>query len=71
VVIVTVAENSEAERAGLLPGDVITSVSDAKPASMHDARARLSGPLQSDVVVAVSRSGSAQRFSVMREAVRK
>jgi hypothetical protein len=71
VVIVTVAENSEAERAGLLPGDVITAVSDAKPASMHDARSRLSGPLQSDVVVAVSRAGAAQRFVVLREAVRR
>jgi hypothetical protein len=71
VVIVTVAENSEAERAGLLPGDVVSAVNDAKPSSMHDARARLSGPLQSDVVVSVSRNGSAQRFSVLREAVRK
>jgi hypothetical protein len=71
VVIVTVAENSEAERAGLLPGDVVTAVSDAKPSSMHDARSRLSGPLQSDVVVAVNRAGSAQRFVVLREAVRK
>jgi hypothetical protein len=71
IVIVTVAENSEAERAGLLPGDVISAVNDAKPSSMHDARARLSGPLQSDVVVSVSRNGSAQRFSVLREAVRK
>jgi hypothetical protein len=38
---------------------------------MHDARARLSGPLQSDVVVSVTRAGAAQRLSVMREAVRK
>jgi hypothetical protein len=71
VVIVTVAENSEAERAGLLPGDIVSAVSDAKPSSMHDARSRLSGPLQSDVVVTVSRAGSAQRFVVLRETVRK
>jgi protocatechuate 3,4-dioxygenase beta subunit len=71
VVVVTVAENSEAERAGLLPGDVVTAVNDAKPASMHDARSRLSGPLQSDVVVSVNRSGATQRFVVLREAVRK
>jgi S1-C subfamily serine protease len=71
VVIVAVAENSEAERAGLQPGDVIATVNDSKPTSMHDARARLSGPLQSDVVVSVVRGDAAQKLSVMREAVRK
>lgn len=71
VVVVSVAENSEAERAGMLPGDVIAAVNDAKPSSMHDARARLSGALQSDVIVSVTRGGAVQRLSVMREAVRK
>jgi hypothetical protein len=71
VVVVSVSENSEAERAGLQAGDVIASINDAKPSSMHDARARLSGPLQSDVVVAITRGGATQRLSVMREAVRK
>jgi len=71
VVVVGVAENSEAERAGLQAGDVITSINDAKPSSMHDARARLSGPLQSDVVISVTRAEAVQRLSVLREAVRK
>jgi hypothetical protein len=71
VVIVAVADNSEAERAGLEPGDVIVSVNDAKPSSMHDARARLSGALQSDVVLGVTRGGASQRISVLREAVRR
>ncbi|HKY34355.1 MAG TPA: carboxypeptidase regulatory-like domain-containing protein [Polyangiaceae bacterium] len=71
VVVVTVAEGSEAERAGMQPGDVIAAINDAEPSSMHDARSRLSGPLQTDVVVSVSRNGAAQRFSVLREAVRK
>jgi hypothetical protein len=71
VVIVAVAENSEAERAGVQPGDVVTAVNDAKPSSMHDARARLSGALQSDVVVTVTRGGAVQKMSIMREAVRK
>lgn len=71
VVVVTVSENSEAERAGLQPGDVISAINDAPPSSMHDARARLSGALQSDVVVSVTRGGALQRLSVMREAVRK
>lgn len=71
VVVVTVAEGSEAERAGLLPGDVLSAVGDAKPSSMQEARSRLSGPLQTDVVVSVIRNGAPQRFSVLREAVRR
>lgn len=71
VVVVSVAENSEAERAGLQPGDVVLSINDQKPRSMQDARARLSGPLQSDVVLSVSRGGVAARLSVLREAVRR
>jgi protocatechuate 3,4-dioxygenase beta subunit len=71
VVVVAVSENSEAERAGLEPGDVLVAVNDAKPSSMHDARARLSGPLQSDVVLSINRAGAVQRLSVLREAIRK
>jgi S1-C subfamily serine protease len=71
VVVVTVAENSEAERAGILAGDVISGVNGERPSSMRDARTRLSGPLQSDVVVSVLRGGQSQRFSILREAVRK
>jgi carboxyl-terminal processing protease len=71
VVVVSVSENSEAERAGLEPGDVVTAIDDAKPASMNDARARLSGPLRSDVVLSLERGGAALRLSVLREAVRK
>jgi hypothetical protein len=71
VVVVTVAENSEAERAGIQPGDVIAAINDARPSSMHDARSRLSGALQTDVVVSVSRGGAVQKLSVLREAVRK
>lgn len=71
VVVVAVAENSEAERAGLLAGDVLLAIDEAKPLGAADARARLGGRLQSDVVVSVSRGGSPQRFSVMREPVRR
>lgn len=71
VVVVAVSANSEAERAGLEPGDVVAAIDDAKPAGMHDARARLSGPLRSDVVVTVDRNGTPQRLPVLREAVRK
>lgn len=71
VAIVSVSAGSEAERAGLEPGDVITAIDDVKPSSMHDARARLGGALSSDVVVSLSRAGAQLRISVQREAVRK
>jgi protocatechuate 3,4-dioxygenase beta subunit len=71
VVVVAVAEGSEAERAGLAAGDVITAIDDARPSSMHEARSRLGGAPRSDVVLSVLRAGAAQRLSVMREPVRK
>jgi S1-C subfamily serine protease len=71
VVVVAVAENSEAERAGIQPGDVLAAVDDVKPSSMADARARLGGPLSSDVIVSVSRSGALTKIAVLREAVRR
>jgi hypothetical protein len=71
VVGVSVSENSEAERAGMLPGDVVIAINDDEPHSMQEARAKLSGPLQSDVVLSVRRGGAVQKLSVLREAVRK
>ncbi len=71
VVLVTVAEASEAERAGLEAGDVITALDGVHPASMSEARARLDGRPGSDVVVEVSRAGVANRFRVLREATRR
>ncbi len=71
VVIVSVAEASEAERAGLEPGDVISALDGTRPSSMADARARLSGQPGSDIVVEVLRAGTPNRFRVLREATRR
>jgi len=68
VVVVSVAEASEAERAGVEAGDVITAVDGVRPTSMHDARARLSGQPGSDVLLEVSRGSTQTRFRVLREA---
>ncbi|MET0793017.1 MAG: carboxypeptidase regulatory-like domain-containing protein, partial [Polyangiaceae bacterium] len=68
VVIVSVAEASEAERAGLEAGDVISALDGVRPSSMSDARARLSGQPGSDIVVEVQRAGAQNRFRVLREA---
>lgn len=71
VVIVSVAEASEAERAGLEAGDVVAALDGARPISMADARARLSGQPGSDIVVEVLRAGVSNRFRVLREATRR
>ncbi|MDB5219937.1 MAG: hypothetical protein JWO86_7864 [Myxococcaceae bacterium] len=71
VVIVAVAEGSEAERAGLLPNDLVAEVAGARVASITDARARLSGPVHDDVVVKVKRGERVVTLRVPREQVRR
>ena len=56
VVVVAVAEGSEAERAGVAPGDAIVSVGGEPVATMADARAKMSGPLGDDVLLTVRRA---------------
>lgn len=71
VVVVSVVEGSEAERAGLAPGDVVTAVDGAEVHTMQDARARLSGPVADDVLVGVTRADRPLTLRVTREAVRR
>jgi hypothetical protein len=71
VVIVAVAEGSEAERAGLQPNDIVAEVAGAAVKSITDARARLSGPVHDDVVVRVKRGGGLVSLRVPREQVRR
>lgn len=71
VVVVQVASASEAERGGLLAGDVLDKVDGARPSNMGDARHRLAGRAGSDVVLDVTRGGTALRLQVTREAVRR
>jgi S1-C subfamily serine protease len=71
VVIVSLVEGSEAERAGLAPGDVLLAVDGASVATMDEARTRLSGPLADDVVVRVRRGEQTLSLRVAREAVRR
>ncbi len=67
VVVMGVAEASEAERAGLRAGDVLNAVDGLRPSSMMEARARLSGPTGTDLVLEVGRDGKAMRFRLLRE----
>ncbi|MDB4938288.1 MAG: hypothetical protein JWP87_5260 [Labilithrix sp.] len=71
VVIVAVAEGSEAERAGLLPNDLVAEVAGARVSSITDARARLSGPVHDDVIVKVKRGERVVTVRVPREQVRR
>jgi protocatechuate 3,4-dioxygenase beta subunit len=71
VVIVAVADGSEAERAGLAPNDLVVEVGGARVGSITDARARLSGPVHDDVVVKVKRGERVLTLRVPREQVRR
>ena len=66
-----VTEGSEAERGGLLAGDVVAEVGGVKVSSITDARARLSGPVQDDVLLKVRRGERVVPLRVAREAVRR
>jgi S1-C subfamily serine protease len=69
VVVVQVAEGSEAARAGLLAGDVVVAVDGARVSSMAQARQALGGPAASDVVVSIIREGTPRDLRVTRESV--
>jgi len=71
VVIVSVDEASEAERAGLAPGDVVLAVDGTPVHTMEQARARMNGPVSDDVVVQVRRGDRTLSLRVTREAVHR
>jgi hypothetical protein len=71
VAIVSVTEGSEAERAGLAPGDAIVSVDGSAVGSIAEARARLAGPVADDVVLVVRRGDQPLTLRVSREPVRR
>lgn len=71
VVVVAVANGSEADRGGVVAGDVIRRVDGEVPTSMAAARARLTGREGTDVVLELVRAGTPLRANVRREAVRR
>ena len=71
IVVLDVAPSSEAERAGVQAGDVVTAVDGTPPASATDARHRLGGRPGTDVVLDVTRSGRRESLRVPRETVRQ
>jgi S1-C subfamily serine protease len=71
VVVVSVVEGSEAERAGLAPGDALLAVDGSPVGGIDEARARLSGPISADVVLRIRRADRELVLRVTREAVRR
>jgi len=75
VVVMMVPPGSEAEIAGIEPGDQIMSVNGREVTSIEAARKRLTGPLSEDVVLALRRDegGNATEWllRVKRERVRR
>lgn len=71
IIVLHVAPGSEAERAGLLEGDVLLRIDDEAPTSLEDARKRLSGPVSEDVVLRVRRGDEELPLRIARERVRR
>ena len=71
VVVVSVAPGSEAERAGLAPGDTLLAVGGIPVHTIAEARAKLSGPLGDDVRIKLRREGRVEMRRVPREEVRR
>jgi len=59
VIVMSVPPGSEAELAGIEPGDRLIAVNGLDVRSIEDARRRLTGPLGEDVVVSLGREGGA------------
>jgi S1-C subfamily serine protease len=71
VVLSSVVEGSAAERAGLAEGDRLLKVDGAAVHTMDDARAKLAGPVQDDVVIGLKRGERTLTLRVPREASRR
>jgi hypothetical protein len=71
VVIVSVAESSEAERVGLAAGDIVRSIDGKSVTDMKDARKRLAGRPGTDVLVEVERGGERLTLRLARETLRR
>jgi protocatechuate 3,4-dioxygenase beta subunit len=71
VVVISVVEASEAERAGVAPGDVLLAVDDTAVTTMEQARAKLSGPITDDVILRVRRGDRTLVVRTPRDPLRR
>jgi hypothetical protein len=71
IVIEQVASASEAERAGLKAGDQLIAIDGIRLRDISDARARLAGPENGDLLLDLERQGHSIRLRTVRELVRR
>jgi hypothetical protein len=71
VIVMSVVEGSEAERAGVTSGDVLIAVDDLPVSTIEQARTRLNGPITDDVVLRLQRADREVVLRVARDAVRR
>jgi hypothetical protein len=71
VTIRSVAEASEAERAELMPGDVILLIGEERPRSIEHARRLLAGPVGDDLLLKIRRESEDKLVRVAREKIRR
>jgi len=71
IVLAAVAEGSAAERAGLAPGDMLLEVDGAPVHTMPEARSKMQGPANLDVIVKLRRGEAPLTLRVPREPVRR
>lgn len=62
---------SEAEQAGIRPGDLILSIDGRLPASVREAERLLLGPERQDVILELGRGEQTRRLRVPRERIRQ
>lgn len=71
VVVTSVVESSEAERAGVAAGDVLLAVDDVPVATMEQARSLLSGPLSDEVLLRLRRGDRSFVLRTARDRLRR
>ncbi len=71
IVVDLVAPASEAERSGIMPGDHLIAIDGVALRDTSDARARLSGRENSDVLLELERQGKPLRLRTVREPIRR
>jgi S1-C subfamily serine protease len=71
IVVVSVVEGSQAERAGVAPGDVLLAVDSTPIATMDQARGKLSGPVADEVLISARRGDRVLTLRVGRDALRR
>jgi hypothetical protein len=69
--VTSVAAGSEAERAGLLPGDRVTAIDGQRVLSAKDARARFFGAASDDVLIEIVRGDENKKLRFPREQVQR